>query len=84
MNSRGRTASVTRWLPLAVILAGPAGTRVALPDDWETPWKLAAVGLAATLSITAANLLERELDRRRERAERTPVPARLSPEELER
>ncbi|MCA1680930.1 MAG: hypothetical protein LC777_19320 [Actinobacteria bacterium] len=84
MNLRLRMMSVTGWLPLVVILAGPAGTWVLVwHTGWDTPWKLMAIGLAVTLSIAVAAELRRELERRREIAERTPVPARLSPEELE-
>jgi hypothetical protein len=84
MSSRARTMSMTGWLPLVVILAGPAGAGVAVwHNGWDTPWKLTAIAVAGALSATVANLLERELVRRREIVERTPLPAQLSPEDLE-
>src|SRR3954447_25438437 len=85
MNSRLRTtSSVTGWLPLVVMLAGPGATSVAIwHNGWDTPWKLTAIAVAGALSAAAAGPRERELVRRREIAERTPLPARLSPEDLE-
>jgi len=77
---------MTTALPVMVILAGPASAWLAVRDrGWETGWKIAAIGLAATLSIAVAGVLERALAGRRKRAEEVPAPRGvLDPEQLER
>jgi hypothetical protein len=68
-------------LPAAVIVAGPAAIWLAVHDrGWETLWVIAGMGLALTLSVALAGLVERELTRRSTGSEAAPAPGGLSAE----
>jgi hypothetical protein len=72
-------------LPAAVIVAGPVAAWLVIEDrGWQTPWVLAAMGLALTASMALAGVVEREVTRRRTVSVEAPVPSGLTEELRER
>jgi hypothetical protein len=59
-------SAIAVLLPAAVVVAGPAAAWLVVHDrGWETPWVIAAMGLALTASVALAGLLNGEISRRR-------------------